>query len=82
MRGPFKLDSVAGRLARQTDSRWSQRILAWEPAAGEGRGRGRPRMRWSDHLQNYAGGDWQNVASDEVLWSLSEEGFVLDGCLD
>ena len=68
---------VAGKLARQTDSRWSQRILAWEPATGEGRGRGRPRMRWSDHLQNYAGGGWQNVAGDEALWSLSEEGFVL-----
>ena len=65
---------LAGRLARETDERWSAKVLDWSPAVG--RSRGRPRLRWTDQLEMYAGGDWKAHAEDADRWCLLEEGFV------
>ena len=73
---------AAGKLVRQTDDRWSRRILDWTPHCGNGRGRGRPRTRWSDHLEKYAGGGWKETARDEGLWKILEEGYVLHEYLE
>ena len=67
---------LAGKVARQTDARWSTKSLHWAPNEGPGRSVGRPITRWSDDLVRFAGGDWADVASDTKLWSLLEEGFV------
>ena len=40
---------LAGRLARETDDRWSAKVINWSPVVG--RGRGRPRLRWTEHLE-------------------------------
>ena len=68
--------SLAGRLARANDRRWSQQILSWKPNYGVGRHQGRPFTRWSDHLERYAGGNWQQIAEDVGLWAILEEGFL------
>ena len=66
----------AGRLARRSDDRWSQRILDWQPIGGLGRGQGRPKLRWEDELSEFPGGDWMNVAAEEAGWLCATEGFV------
>ena len=65
----------AGKVARQTDGRWSQVIVHWTPNGGIGRDRGRPHTRWSDDLTKFAG-DWAQAALDAPLWASSEEGYV------
>ena len=66
----------AGRLARQTDSRWSALVLNWRPNHGFGRSRGRPCTRWSDPIESFAGGDWQKVAIDPEQWEAFGGEFV------
>ena len=66
----------AGELARQTDSRWSQLVLDWKPHWGQGRSRGHPTTRWSDQIEQFAGGDWMAIAADPDQWELAESGFV------
>ena len=66
----------AGRLARLSDGRWSQKVLDWEPASV--RSRQRPLTRWSDQLAQFAGGNWQQVAVDPAFWRTLEEGFVVN----
>jgi hypothetical protein len=61
---------LAGRLARASDERWSKLVLEWRPNAGHGRCRGRPATRWTDELERFAGGDWQQVAQNEEEWNL------------
>ena len=68
--------SFAGRLARCTDGRWSNRLLTWIPYLGAGRGVGCPRARWDDCIVKLAGGDWANHSQDEHLWSLLSEAYV------
>ena len=65
----------AGELARHRDGRWSQKLLTWRPNMGFGRSRGRPRTRWSDLLEDYAGGDWMNIALDAKEWTAHEAAF-------
>ena len=67
---------LAGKLARTRDERWSQQILDWRPNDGIGRSRGHPSTRWTDQLESFAGGDWQNEAADEEHWKFLEDGFV------
>ena len=66
----------AGKIARQMDGRWSKLVLQSAPPPDGSRDRGHPRLRWSDDLVKYAGGNWMTVANDEVLWGCLEEGFV------
>jgi hypothetical protein len=68
--------TFAGKTARRTDHRWSQRILEWKPNFGHGRSRGRPKTRWTDDLEAYAGGAWAEVALNTDLWTCLEDGFV------
>lgn len=68
---------LAGRLARQTDERWSTMLLELRPCNGLGRSRGHPRTRWVDHIEALAGGSWKEIAMDTSQWALLEEGFVL-----
>ena len=68
--------SFAGRTACKTDEIWSKQILSWIPSFGLGRCQGRPRTRWSDEIVKLAGGDWEETAQDEELWSLLSEGFA------
>ena len=58
------------------DGRWSRQILDWEPGVKFNRDPGRPRTRWTDSIEQYAGGDWKTVAQDEDLWATLEPGFV------
>ena len=66
----------AGRTARQTDQRWSTRLLSWIPVHGYGRLPGRPLTRWADDITQYAGGNWTTSACDKTLWSMLEYGFI------
>ena len=51
-------------------------MLDWTPYFGHGRSRGRPRTRWSDQIENFAGGGWKTIAEDSVLWDLAENVFA------
>ena len=66
----------AGKLARQTDSRWSHLLLDWKLNLGHGRSRGHPCTRWADPLESFAGGAWIDIAADSDHWDFLEEGFV------
>ena len=66
----------AGRLVRCKDDRWSHVLVNWKPHDGFGRFQGHPVTRWTDQLEQFAGGGWQEVAEDEKKWNLMEEGFV------
>ena len=66
----------AGRVARNPDKRWTKRLLYWKPTLGGGRSVGRPVTRWTDDLEQYAGGKWMDHAMDPRLWRLLEDGFV------
>ena len=66
----------AGKLARQTDNRWSHLLLDWKPNLGHGRSRGHPCTRWADPLERFAGGAWMDVAADTSRWHGLENGFV------
>ena len=68
---------LAGRLARQTDERWSTKLLELRPCRGLGRSRGHPRTRWADHIEALAGGNWKEIAMDISQWDLLEKGLVL-----
>ena len=65
-----------GILARQTDNRWSAKLLEWQPCKGLGRSRGHPKTRWADQIEALAGGNWKEVAHDIAQWDALEEGFV------
>ena len=43
---------------------------------GHGRSPGHPRTRWSDQLEQFAGGEWFRLAMDEEQWQIAEEVFV------
>ena len=62
----------AGVVARQTDGRWSQRLVEWRPFQGHGRSRGHPKTRWADSLEKFAGGDWMTLARDKDTWDAYE----------
>ena len=66
----------AGKLARATDDRWSRQVLLWKPNHGLGRAPGHPATRWSDALEQFAGGDWMSLAADKSQWDYLEAGFV------
>ena len=66
----------AGQLARRTDNRWSSVLISWIPSWGPGRSKGRPRTRWSDQIEKYAGGNWQEIALNDSHWAVLEEGFA------
>ena len=72
----------AGRVARQTDDRWSTTLLDWRPFTGQGRYQGRPRTRWADPIVALAGGSWTEIAADESMWTALEDGFVSKAFLD
>ena len=68
----------AGRTARVSDERWTQKLLHWKPAHGIGRAVGHPVKRWADDIEKYCGGNWAELAGDENLWSAVEDGYVLN----
>ena len=63
----------AGTVARQTDRRWSTRLLHWMPWLHRlgGRDVGRPRSRWEHIFSKRAGGNWTNHAQDARLWGIT-----------
>ena len=67
---------LAGQLARCQDGRWSRKVLEWGPQQYHLRSQGRPRLRWSDSLESFAGGDWMSLAVDPAKWSILTPGFV------
>ena len=69
----------AGKTARNLDGRWSHELLDWRPSIGLGRDVGRPVARWSGAITKFAGGNWMQLAADEDLWAILEEGFVCHG---
>ena len=68
---------LAGRSAKQTDGRWSTRLLNWQPwfRTTPRRDIGHPRKRWEDDLTKLAG-SWTAVATDEGMWKALEPGYV------
>ena len=67
----------AGELARKQDNRWSNLLLNWKPNRGHGRSQGRPCTRWSDSIEEFAGGDWLSIAGDKCRWFELEESYAL-----
>ena len=61
------------RTATVEDDRWSKRLLAWQPFGV--RAVGRPCTRWSDCIEQIAGGGWLTQAEDAELWPLSVEAY-------
>ena len=62
------------RIVTTEDDRWSKRVLAWQPNGT--RAVGRPCVRWSDCIEQLAGGDWLSLAEDTHLWPLSVEAYA------
>ena len=65
----------AGRVARQADNRWSTLVVNWRPQSG--RHPGRPCTRWTDDLEQFAGGSWQELAQSEQEWALTSDIFAV-----
>ena len=51
------------------DDRWSKRLLTLQPFGI--RLVGRPRTRWSDCIEQLAGGGWLSAAENSTLWAFS-----------
>ena len=66
----------AGATARQTDGRWSHKLMTWRPFHGHGRSQGRPKTRWTDSLDHFAAGDWMTLAKDEDQWNVWGDAYV------
>ena len=64
------------RLARQADSKGSHLVSDWKLNLGHGRSGGHPRTRWSDQIENFAGGGWMTVAAHPDQWDLAEDLFA------
>jgi hypothetical protein len=67
---------LAGKLAKETDNRWCHIILKWRPRQGHGRSRARPQTRWANQLEEFAGGNWMEMALDTDQWDDAEEVFA------
>ena len=76
--GPKKWNFVR-TIATDTLGKWSRRLLSWLPwfRTLPACNVGRPRIRWAQDPEHYCGGDWQQTASDEALWAILRDGFVL-----
>ena len=72
---------LARKTARHSDSRWSTRLLYWQPwfRMSPKRKVGRPKKLWDDDLAQLAGGAWPHEAKDATFWKTSETGYV-DRC--
>ena len=68
--------NFAGKVARQTDNRWSRLAVSWTPNGGSGRNPGQPVTRWSDDLERFATGAWATAALDIPYWRAAEDGFA------
>ena len=68
----------AGNTARETDHRWSNRLLMWKPhfRCTLSRDGGHPCRRLEDSILAVAGGNWTKEATDKTLWSLLEHGYT------
>ena len=66
----------AGALARKEDERWSTLLISTTPMGGSGRKAGRPWTRWSADFENFAGGNWLQVAKRQPEWSALESPFA------
>jgi len=73
----------AGKIARHTDGRWTQKVLEWEPKGQ--RKRGHPRARWTDSLCAFTRSrlptlmgklDWRILAQDKEGWDAWTEDFA------
>ena len=68
------------KLISRGDSRWTLRLLHWQPwhFCLPHRGVGRPRQRWTDVFVEHCGDSWESAAaSDPLLWSMMCEMNVL-----
>ena len=68
----------AGHVARRKDSRWTVRLMDWEPWAGA-RSVGRPEARWEDSLRRFEsqiGTKWRDLAQDRGSWDRWEQQYV------
>ena len=70
--------TLAGRVASQTDGRWSTRVLSWKPwfRIFPKRDVGRPRKRWEDAIVNLAGESWMTEGIDQDMWSILKDAYV------
>ena len=70
--------TLAGRVASQTDGRWSTRVLSWKPwfRIFPKRDVGRPRKRWEDDIVNLAGESWMTEGIDQDMWSILKDAYV------
>lgn len=69
---------LAGQTARQSDDRWSKRLLTWQPwfRSAPRRNVGHPRKRWDDGIVNLAGKAWTEEAADMTRWNALEAGYI------
>ena len=65
----------AGHVARYPGTRWTKKIIEWQPRQGR-RGVGRPRARWMDDIRRLAGSTWSRDAQDREEWKTREEAYV------
>ena len=69
----------AGRVCRLTDSRWTNKILYWDPPIA--RKPGRPRVRWADALDDFWKSNgrvepWKQTARNNATWARLGSAFI------
>lgn len=65
----------AGHVARQDNSRWSNKVIHWRPRETR-RSRGRPQKRWLDDVREVAGRNWAQLAQNRQEWKRLGEAYV------
>ena len=78
-----------GQLCRQSDGRWTQKLVAWTPTRGI-RNQGHPCLRQLDDVHDFLSTlfdkteiefeEWQSIAQDMASWENLESQFVKHCC--
>ena len=68
--------AFATKVLRQTDGRWTSRLIKWRMRERPGRSPGVPATRWTDDFSELAGGNWDHLAATTEMWSLLEHAFT------
>ena len=71
-----KMWTWAGHVMRQTDNRWTVRVIEWQPKDDKRR-QDRQRTRWGDDIKSFDGVTWNRQAADRDEWRRLGEAFVL-----
>ncbi|KAH0998567.1 hypothetical protein HUJ04_001376, partial [Dendroctonus ponderosae] len=67
--------SWVGHVARQNESKWTNRIMLWRPRLHK-RSVGRPQKRWLDDVKETVGSVEHKIAQDKVAWKLAGGAYV------